>query len=234
MGGAQATDPLQVLADIARQLQAEPTADKTYTAITSAAVATIDGCDHASISIIRRQGGIDTIAATDDVGRRVDAIQYEVGQGPCLEAIAKHSSYLITDLAIDERWPLFSHRAAAETGVHSMLSFGLFVQEDTLGALNLFSRAVAAFDAHAQAVGVVLAAHAALAVIAGRDKDRAANLEVALRSSRKIGVAMGIIMTRLRVTEDETFDVLRRASQSRNMKLREVADSVIATGQLPD
>jgi GAF domain len=121
--------------------------------ISRAAVETVDGCDHAAISLVHRHRAIDTVAATDEVPTRVDAIQYEVGQGPCLNAIAEHEVFLADDLADDERWPNFSHRAVEETGVRSMLSFRLFLQDDTLGALNLYSRDVQAFDEHAPAVG---------------------------------------------------------------------------------
>src|SRR6476661_7117106 len=104
-------------AEIARQLQAKTTPEQTQERITRAAVGMVGGCDHASISIVRRRGRVQTVAPTDDVGS-------------------------------DERWPAFSRRAAEETGVRSMLSFRLFVQGDTIGALNLYSRRPAAFDLH--------------------------------------------------------------------------------------
>ena len=149
------------------------------------------------------------MAATDEVPPRVDAIQYETGQGPCLQAMAEHAAYLIDDLGADERWPAFSRRAAEETGVRSMLSFRLFVEEDTIGALNLYSRHPAAFDDHDCAVVTVLAAHAAIAMSAAREQERAEQLEDALRSSREIGMAMGVLMGRTGATEDEAFALLR-------------------------
>lgn len=223
----------EVFADIARQLHDEPTPEKVLDRVTLAAVKTVEGCDHAAISIVRRHGGIETTAATDDVPIAVDAIQYEVGDGPCLEVIEEHEVYSIDDLARDERWAPFSHRAAEETGVRSMLSLRLFVDEDTMGALTLYSRAVGAFDGHARAVGTILATHAALAVGAARDKERAEQLDRALRSSREIGIAMGVLMAGGRLTREEAFALLRRASQHLNRKLRDVAAQVVDTGQLP-
>lgn len=224
----------EAFADIARQLQTERTPEKTQNSITRAALVAVDGCDHASISIIRRHGGVHTVAATDEVPHRVDALQYDVGQGPCLDAIAQHETYLIDDLTTDQRWPAFSRRAAEETGVRSMLAFRLFVDGDTIGALNLYSRWPSAFDERGRAVGTVLAAHAAIALRAADDQQHVEQLEDALKSNREIGMAMGVLMTRGKVTEDDAFALLRRASQYLNVKLRDVAAQVVETGRLPD
>lgn len=184
---ARSNDDLaEAFATIARQLQAESGPEKTQERITRVAVETIDGCSHAAISLIRRTGSIDTVAATGPIPERVDAIQYEVNEGPCLGAIADHEILLSDDLAEESRWPRFSRRAAEATGVRSMLSFQLFVQDDTIGALNLYSRNVAAFDERARAVGAILAAHAAIAMTAAREKDHAEQLEHALQSNRRI------------------------------------------------
>jgi GAF domain-containing protein len=224
----------EVFADIARQLQEEATPETVVGRVTQAAVDTVEGCDHAAVSIVIRNGGIETLGATDDVPSAVDAIQYEVGQGPCLNAIAEHQVFLIDDLAADERWPPFSHRAASETGVRSMLSFRLFVRDDTIGALNLYSRNVEAFDEQARAVGAILATHAAIAVEAARDKERAEHLDRALQSNREIGMAMGVLMAREQMTREQAFAVLRRASQQLNRKLRDVAVEVVDTGLVPE
>ena len=222
-----------VFADIARQLEAETSPERTQNRVTQAAVATVSGCDHAAISIVRRRGGVETVAPTDDVPTVVDAIQYETGEGPCLTAIYEHATHLIDDLADDPRWPAFGRRAVEETGVRCMLSFRLFLRGDTIGALNLYSRRPAAFDEHGSAVGTVLAAHAAVAMSAAREHERAEQLEAALRSSREIGMAMGVLMSRGRMTQDEAFDLLRRASQHLHRKLRDIAADVIDTGELP-
>jgi GAF domain-containing protein len=224
----------EVFAGIARRLRAESTPERTRDGVTRAAVDTVAGCDHAAIIIVRRRGGIETVAATDEVPVAVDTIQYESGQGPCLDALSAHETYLIQDLATDERWPRFSRAAAEATGVRSMLSFRLFVEEDTIGALNLYSRRIGAFDETARAVGSVLAAHAAIALDAAREKERADQLEEAVASNREIGMAVGILMAGGHITREEAFDRLRRASRYLNVKLRDVAARVVETGALPD
>jgi GAF domain-containing protein len=232
---AAADDNLaEVFADIARQLHEQGSPEAVVDRITRAAVDTVEGCDHAAISILRRHGRIETRGATDDVPPAVDAIQYEVGQGPCLDAMDEHEVFQIDDLATDERWPPFSRRAAEETGVRSMLSFRLFVEADTIGALNLYSRGVGAFDEQARSVGTILATHAALALRSAQDKERAEQLDQAVASNRVIGMAMGVLMARGRMTEQEAFSVLSRASQHLNRRLRDVASAVVETGLVPD
>ena len=88
-------------------------------------------------------------------------------------------------------------------------------------------------DDHAYAVGAVLAAHASIALSAALEREHAEQMADALRTSREIGMAMGVLMGRSGATEDEAFAMLRRASQHLHRKLRQVAAEVIETGQLP-
>jgi AmiR/NasT family two-component response regulator len=97
----------------------------------------------------------------------------------------------------------------------------------------MYSRVPAAFDEQACAVGSVLAAHAAVAMSAAHEREHAEQMGDALRSSREIGMAIGVLMGRSGVTQDEAFVSLRRASQHLHRKLREVAAEVVDTGQLP-
>ena len=212
----------QTFADVARVLVAEDDVEATLKKITTLAVETIDGCHHAGVSLVQGRK-ISTPAASDDVPVQVDAIQYETDQGPCLDAIREHETFRIDDLGAEDRWPKFSKRAAEETGVASMLSFRLFAEEDTLGALNLYSKQRGAFDDEALAVGSVFATHAAVA-LAGAQHDE--HLQNALQTRDVIGQAKGILMAQQDVSADEAFDILRRASQRMNIKLRELAERV--------
>jgi ANTAR domain len=117
--------------------------------------------------------------------------------------------------------------------VRCMLSFRLFLRGDTIGALNLYARRPSAFDQHGSAVGTVLAAHAAVAMSAAFEHERAEQLENALRASREIGMAMGVLMARDKMTQDQAFALLRGASQHLHRKLRDIAADVIDTGEIP-
>lgn len=197
--------------------------------IVDEAVLAIEGCDHAAISLVQAHV-IDTPAASDDVGRLVDAIQYEVGQGPCLEVIHQHRTFKTDDLEVEARWPEFSARAARETGVRSMVSFQLFADDETMGALNLYSKSPAAFDEDAVHMGVVFAAHASVALNAAQTEEE---LRAAIVTRDVIGQAKGILMARQHVSADEAFVILRKASQRLNLKLRDVAGTVASQAGVP-
>lgn len=230
IAGSTPIELAEAFADVARALQAEPDVAQTLERIVQLAVKTIDGADDAAVTIVAA-GTVRTDAATGDVPQQVDRIQYETGEGPCLDAIRDHGVFQVERLADEQRWPNFSRRASEETGIQSMLSFRLFVEEDTLGALNLYSRREAAFaECDPQAIGAVFAAHAAVA-LSGAQHD--AQMEEALRSRELIGRAKGILMARENISAEEAFDRLRVTSQHLNVKLRVVAERVDWTGELP-
>jgi len=218
----------ETFAEVARVLRTDTSVQATLDRIVELAAKTINGCDHAGMTLVEG-GKVRVPAATDDVPPQVDAIQSETGEGPCLDAIREHDVFQTDDLAGEARWPKFARRAAEETGVASILSFRLFIEEDTMGALNLYSKETSAFDAEDRAVGSIFAAHAAVALSAARKQDC---LEQAIETRDVIGQAKGILMARQHVTADEAFDMLRRGSQRLNIKLRELAEQV-ASGVTP-
>ena len=182
-GGAQA------FATVARALQSDGTAQEVVQRIVDLAPQLIERCEHAGITMVVN-GKVITPAASGPVPIEVDKIQYEANQGPCLDAMREHAVFVTDDLATETRWPDFAARAAAETGVRSMLSFRLFVDEDTFGSLNLYSAMTAAFDATSAATGGVFAAHAAVALASATDRDRSDRLQGELASSERRGVAL--------------------------------------------
>ncbi len=221
----------EIFAEVARALFAQGDVQHTLQKIVDLAVETIDGCDHAGISFLKGTTG-STPAASDGIPITVDAIQYETGEGPCLSAIREHEVFESGNLPLETRWPHFAARAARETGITSMLSFRLFVAGDTLGALNLYSKAPAAFDERSRTVGLVFAAHAAIALATAVHAEQ---MDEALQSRDLIGQAKGILMAREGVTADEAFDMLRRASQRLNVKLRQVAGEMVeSAGPAPE
>lgn len=223
-------------ADIGRQLRAYDSQDDALAAVTATAVTAVPGVEWASITR-GRDGVFRTLAATDPSADTVDAIQYELGSGPCVDAVVQEATFVTGDLRADPRWPEFGRRAADATGVRSMLSFRLFLEgEDFIAGLNLYSTSPAAFDSSSELVGTLVATHGAIAVAASAARERAAQLQRALLSNRDIGVAMGILMANYKVTKGQAFDLLRVASQNSNRKLTDVASNVTDTGvlTLPD
>lgn len=220
------------LADMARRLLSEPTVEATLSAIVTSAVELVEGCEAAGIMTVRR-GQVQTLAATDNVARVSDHLQGTLAEGPCFDATrSREQSYRIHDLTeTSEQWPRFAPRVR-ELGVGSMMGFLLFTDgQDNLGALDLFSANPQAFTERSERVGWVLASHAAVALKSARHD---ADMDRALQSSRSIGEAIGILMSRYGESEEDAVQRLVKASQDRNIKMRELAQHVITVGELPD
>ena len=222
------------LARLARSWQTAATTAQAQRSVTRAAVDTVAGCDHASISLISRHGAVITVAATGDLPERVDEIQYATGQGPGLDAIRSHLWRRLPDFETDVTWPAFSRRAVQLTAVRSMVSLRLFTGDDVIGALNLYSTTAYAFGAQAIATACLFATHAAIALDAARDRQVCGELQAAVQSNREIGMALGIAMATLRVTPQQALELLRTVSRRSNRRLHEIALDVVETGQLPE
>lgn len=230
-GTAEGEDELAaLLSDFARNAEQVQDAPATLAEIVRAAIDLVPGCDEASISVVLGRRKVRSEAASGDLPRTVDALQEGLGEGPCLDAAYKHATVRVTDMASEQRWPRFAPAALAQ-GAAAMLSFQLYVDGDDLGALNLFSRHAGAFTDESEHVGLMFAAHAAVAYSAARDKDRMAR---GLLTQQVIGQAQGILMERYKLTESRAFTVLVRASQENNIKLRDLATRLTRTGELPD
>jgi len=165
------------------------------------------------------------LESIDPIVGVIDALQQRTGEGPCLDAIAHGLIFYADDLSRDLRWLHFAPQATKE-GIRSVLALPL--SSDTqLGALNLYAHFPAAFGVGDRARATILASLAGLALsVAHSHEDeerREVNLNAALASRETIGEALGILMERERITANQAFDILRRASQHLNIKLREVA-----------
>lgn len=187
----------------------------------------------ASVTMLRR-GRFSTEAATDEVAVRADALQYEIGAGPCVDSVLERSFYVTGDVAADPRWVSWGRRVAAELGVRSVLAERLHLGDhaEPIAALNLYSPEQDAFDDADVGIALVLATHAAAVVSQHLALAQAKSLTRALQSNREIGVAMGILMEQEHFTRAQAFDVLRVASQDSNRKLSDIAMEVADTGVL--
>lgn len=216
-------------AEMARVLLAQDTVQQTLDKVAALAPTMVEGCDAAGVMRLHGQRRVETQAATDKLVWAYDQLQTELGEGPCVDAIWKDHVFQVDDMAQETRWPRYVPRVL-ELGVRSVLSFQLYTLEDTLGALDLFSRRSYAFTDHSREVGWIFASHVAVA-FAGAQRD--AQLREAIETREVIGEAIGILMQREHITERAAFDVLKRASNDANIKLREVARHVAETGANP-
>jgi hypothetical protein len=215
------------LSELSREMQADLTSEALLRHIVMAAASEVPGAQYAGITLVNGNK-LSTSAASAALVIQVDRVQYEVGEGPCLDAARRHATVRSDDLRSESRWPRFA-RQAADLGVLSMLSFQLFVQTDSLGALNLYSGDAEAFGPQSESDGLLLASHAALAMTAAHTQ---ASLLAAMDSRDVIGQAKGILMERYKITGVEAFGLLAASSQAVNRRLRDVADHLVATGDL--
>ncbi|MFJ3441078.1 GAF and ANTAR domain-containing protein [Streptomyces sp. NPDC086081] len=215
------------MAELARDLVAQDSVQATLDEIAASAVKLVEGCDAAGILTVSRGKAV-TLAVCGDMVEESDRLQGELGEGPCFDAARRVDGerlFRIADMTAPQpSWPRYS-RAARDLGIGSMTGVLLYTHERDFGALNLYSRRPGAFGRDIETAGWLLASHAAVALATARTVDQ---FEHALETRHAIGEAMGILMERHRLSEDEAFGVLRRLSQEHNVKLRDVARRVQA------
>ncbi|CAN5460317.1 GAF and ANTAR domain-containing protein [soil metagenome] len=220
---------LEHLGWVALQLSDADTLPETLQRIVNLGEELLELCDGVSLMLISKGGKIATPAASSRAAYDSDMAQFATGEGPCLGAIADQRTLVIDDLEADQRWPAYRARAL-ELGVRSMISFRLYVTDESMGALNMYSRKPNAFGNRSRLVGQLFAAQASVAMKAALIE---AGLETAIQSRDVIGQAKGIVMARGRMTADMAFEVLKQLSQKRQQKLVEVAAQIARTGEIP-
>lgn len=197
------------------------------------AAASVPGCRWAAITSWPTNRAPRTLASTAAVALETDQLQYDIGDGPCLRATTETEPQISPDLATETRWPRFAAAAQDQAGVHGVLSFHL-TDEPARTALNLYAGEAGAFDRDAVNTGTLFAIHARVLMLHAESISEASNLTQALSTSRQIGAAIGILMSAHKIIEEEAYDLLRAASQRLNRKVRDIAQDVTDTGELPD
>jgi GAF domain-containing protein len=195
------------------------------------AAALVDGGMSCGMTM-QHNGRLTTVACSDPLAARMDELQFELDDGPCLRAMHDGEAVGIEDTAEKARWPDFEAQAA-DHGVRSCLSLPLTADGQPVGALNLYARSASAFGAaEAQrAADFALNASGALA-LAVRLASHAALIEQlrsSLASRTVIDQALGIIMAREHCTQARAFAILRSASQNSNVKLRDIASAIVTS-----
>lgn len=198
-----------------------------HQALVDAAPRLVEGCTRASL-LVRARDRFVTAASTDDIARRIDQIELEVGEGPCVDAIVAEAYQHDADLTDGTSpWPRFCERIVAETPVRSAIGYRLLLDGDKIGALNLFADVPGGLTERSADTGAVIASFASVALMAIRAREEAATLRQGLSSNREIGKAVGLLMAAHHISGQEAFELLRNTSQELNMKLAQVASQVI-------
>jgi hypothetical protein len=180
-------------------------------------------------SITMRTGrAVESVAYSSDTILRADQLQYELNEGPCLDAVWTDGVFVISDLRADGRWPRWGP-AAVDLGVGSSISVHLFT-DTALGSLNLYSMHPQHYDHADLEAAKVIGAHASVVLAYTRTEQ---NLWQAIDTRNLIGQAQGILMQKYGLSSTKAFAVLRRYSQQHNLKLAAVAEQLTTTRTLP-
>lgn len=199
--------------------------DDVLVDVTAAAKELIAGVDIAGVLLVGKGGTHQTLAPTSDVMFKLDELQMTTGEGPCLQAALDEIVIRTDDFRDEPRFPKYAPKVV-ELGLLSALSLKLYTADRTAGALNLFGYEPRPWNSEAETIGMVLAAHAASAILASRESEQ---LQSALSTRDRIGQAKGIIMERYKVDDVQAFEMMRRLSQDSNTKLVDIAQQVIDT-----
>ncbi|EME23111.1 GAF and ANTAR domain-containing protein [Rhodococcus triatomae] len=220
------SDPGLVFSNLARILYDGADTEQVYAAICVAATLLVPGCDRASV-MMRQGDEYVTVAATDPVAARIDQLERELGQGPCLDTIEEAAPQIEADLRGGSAWPELARVLVESTPVRGAMGFRLLIDERKVGALNLFSDRPGVFDTSAADHASVLTAFASVTATAATRGEDIASLRAGLESNREIGKAIGLLMAVEDISAEAAFDVLRRTSQQMNRKVTDLARDLV-------
>lgn len=225
---SDASRSINEFSGLSTALAAAPDEDARLKITVEAAVALVERCSHSGITINHKHE-LMTRVSSDDVVQRANELQHEIGEGPCLDVRRDQNTLVSTDLQHDQRWLTWARRVHDELGVNSMMSLLVYTDRESFGALSLYARDDAEFDADDVIVGQAIAAQLAITITAEREID---HLGLAMHNRLVLGQAQGILMERLNISADQAFDYLRRASSHTNRKVVDIATEIASTRRL--
>ncbi|MBA2324053.1 MAG: GAF and ANTAR domain-containing protein [Pseudonocardiales bacterium] len=219
----------QELAEITRLVE-EDDLQSTLERYVSRVKRTVPGCDHASITVGTPGGGAETVAGAEEplLTYRVD--ERPTDPSPILDAIAHHEPRRLDDIDSDRRWPAFA-AAMREAGYRGAIALPLTAEAEPSAVFALFSRKGNQFMDTSYDLVMLFALHAGVvfdnASLYHDSKTLVGNLREALVTRSLIGQAQGLVMFSRSYDGDQALAALKAASQHHNIKLREIARSLV-------
>ena len=187
----------------------------------------------AGISLVDENGACTTVAATDPAVTEADALQFELGAGPCLRAWDTVSPQYVPDTTTDSRWPAWG-RAVAEAGIRSVLSVPLVIEGQEIGALQVYAAEPHAFTDHEEHLLSLLADPVAVLLGADRTRRHDDTLLEAVADRDRIERAVGVLMERLSLSEDNARTSLLDTARDQGETLAQTADHLLDNTKPPD
>ena len=179
---------------------------------------------------VEEDGGPSTVASSADEALRLDEKQYDLGNGPCLQALRSQHTVLIRDLQADEDWNTYASAVAA-AGIRSVLAVPIATDPSSRAALNCYARSadnfnsdrVARITAHAASISAILR----LALRIHNSDPYPPHLRSALRSREIVDAAVSLIMLQNRCGRDHALKILQLAARTKNRGLHEIAADLL-------
>lgn len=190
--------------------------------------------DHVGITVAEKDGTLETLAATDEVVKKLDTLQYELGEGPCLHALDQEANEPVVILQYadqEQQWPRFAAAAVAGFNLKSQMGLRFFTEAQSTGGLNMYSVSSQTISEETISLAQLFGSYAAIALGKAQREEQ---LSSAIATRQLVGQATGIVMERFGLTESRAFEYLLRVSSTSNVKLRDVARQVVDTPQGPD
>ena len=173
------------------------------------------------------------VCTTDAVSAYLEQLQYDLGEGPCVDAYKLDQPVLEPDLADPRtpRWPAFSPSAVA-AGARSIFGFPLQVGAVRLGALNLYSDRPGPLTHDQAADALVMADVAAQALLVMQAKapagELATELDAAADFQYVVHQATGMIAAQLNVSVAQALIRLKAYAFGNGRLLTQVCEEVVA------
>jgi hypothetical protein len=185
----------------------------------------LPGCEHVGVSVTHADGRAETLAATSDLVHELDDLQYRLGEGPCVDTLRGELLVQAPRIAHDTRWPRYTP-PAVERGLKSQVAVKLYLDtEKAIGGLNIYGTSTEDIDPGAVRAVEVFAAEVAATL--GHEGE-ISSLRQAMLTRQHIGEAVGLIMAKYHLDPDAAFDYLVRISSHSNLKVREIAEQLVA------
>lgn len=193
----------------------------------------ITGMTGAGIMLMAGEVPQGSVCTTNAVSALVEELQFELGEGPCVDAHHQGRPVLEPDLAAPAtpRWLAFTGPALA-AGVRAVFGFPLQVGEVRLGALNLYCDRPGSLTAEQHADALVMAGIAAQAVLLMQANAPPGKLALELEAGGNfqyvVHQASGMVAAQLGVSVGQALIRLRAYAFGNDRPLTEVAREVVA------
>lgn len=185
---------------------------------------------YSGITLLRHRSAA-TVASSGEHAQALDEIQYQFGDGPCLRSCREGVLVHVPDFELDTEFPDYND-TVLKKGIRSVLAVPFELPgADARAGLNLYSEKPNVFDAAAVESAISYVRQASkglrLAVMLAQRNDHAANLRRAMESRTIIDTAVGIIIAQNRCSQEDAINLIKSASSTRNLKLRDVAAAIV-------